>query len=42
MIPEERCGEEGGPDTAVLFPASSASASVTGVNLPADGGCTAM
>ena len=42
MIPEERYGEEGELDTAVLFLASSASAYVTGVNLPVDGGYTAM
>ncbi len=42
MIPEERYGEEGELDTAVLFLASSASAYVTGVNLPVDGGYTCM
>ena len=42
MIPEKRYGEEGELDTAVLFLASSASAYVTGVNLPVDGGYTAM
>ena len=42
MIPEERYGEEGELDTAVLFFASTASAYVTGVNLPVDGGYTAM
>jgi len=42
MIPEERYGEEGELDTAVLFLASKKSAYVTGVNLPVDGGYTAM
>ena len=42
MIPEERYGEEGELDTAVLFLASEKSAYVTGVNLPVDGGYTAM
>ena len=42
MIPEERYGEEGELDTAVLFLSSPASAYVTGVNLPVDGGYTAM
>jgi len=42
MIPEERYGEEGELDTAVLFFASEHSAYVTGVNLPVDGGYTAM
>ena len=42
MIPEERYGEEGELDTAVLFLASPASSYVTGVNLPVDGGYTAM
>ena len=42
MIPEERYGEEGELDTAVLFLASANSAYVTGVNLPVDGGYTAM
>ncbi len=42
MIPEERYGEEGELDTAVLFLASPASAYVTGVNLAVDGGYTAM
>ena len=42
MIPEERYGEEGELDTAALFFASPASAYVTGVNLPVDGGYTAM
>ena len=42
MIPEERYGEEGELDTAALFLASPASAYVTGVNLPVDGGYTAM
>jgi len=42
MIPEERYGEEGELDTAALFFASPASSYVTGVNLPVDGGYTAM
>ena len=42
MIPEERYGEEGELDTAALFLASKESAYVTGVNLPVDGGYTAM
>lgn len=42
MIPEERYGEEGELDTAVLFLASPASSYVTGVNLAVDGGYTAM
>lgn len=42
MIPEERYGEEGELDTAAIFLASPASAYVTGVNLPVDGGYTAM
>ena len=42
MIPEERYGNEGELDTAALFLASPASAYVTGVNLPVDGGYTAM
>ena len=42
MIPEERYGEEGELDTAALFLASPASAYVTGVNLPVDGGYTCM
>ena len=42
MIPEERYGEEGELDTATLFLASPASAYVTGVALPVDGGYTAM
>jgi len=42
MIPEERYGEEGELDTAVLFLSSDASSYVTGVNLPVDGGYTAM
>ncbi|MBR6050974.1 MAG: SDR family oxidoreductase [Clostridia bacterium] len=42
MIPEERYGKEGELDTAVLFLASPASSYVTGVNLPVDGGYTAM
>ncbi len=42
MIPEERYGEEGELDTATIFLASPASSYVTGVNLPVDGGYTAM
>lgn len=42
MIPEERYGEEGELDTAAIFLASPASAYVTGVNLPVDGGYTCM
>lgn len=42
MIPEERYGNEGELDTAAIFLASTASAYVTGVNLPVDGGYTAM
>ncbi len=42
MIPEERYGNEGELDTAVLFLSSPNSAYVTGVNLPVDGGYTAM
>ena len=42
MIPEERYGEEGELDTATLFLASPGSSYVTGVNLPVDGGYTAM
>ena len=42
MIPEERYGHEGELDTAVLFLSSPASSYVTGVNLPVDGGYTAM
>lgn len=42
MIPEERYGKEGELDTAVLFLASPASSYVTRVNLPVDGGYTAM
>ncbi len=42
MIPEERYGKEGELDTAALFFASPASSYVTGVNLPVDGGYTAM
>ena len=42
MIPEERYGEEGELDTAVIFLASPASGYVTGVNLAVDGGYTAM
>ena len=42
MIPEERYGKEGELDTAALFLASPASSYVTGVNLPVDGGYTAM
>ena len=39
---KERYGEEGELDTATLFFASPDSAYVTGVNLPVDGGYTAM
>lgn len=42
MIPEERYGKEGELDTAAIFLASPASSYVTGVNLPVDGGYTAM
>ena len=42
MIPQERYGEEGELDTAVLFFSSPASSYVTGVNLAVDGGYTAM
>ena len=42
MIPEERYGQEGELDTAAIFLASPASSYVTGVNLPVDGGYTAM
>ena len=42
MIPEERYGQEGELDTAVLFLSSPLSSYVTGVNLPVDGGYTAM
>ena len=42
MIPEERYGMEGELDTATIFLASPASSYVTGVNLPVDGGYTAM
>ncbi len=42
MIPEERYGETGELDTAVLFLTSPASSYVTGVNLPVDGGYTCM
>ena len=42
MIPEERYGKEGELDTAVLFLSSPHSSYVTGVNLPVDGGYTAM
>ncbi|HCJ38213.1 MAG TPA: short-chain dehydrogenase, partial [Erysipelotrichaceae bacterium] len=42
MIPLERYGEEGELDTAVLFLSSPMSSYVTGVNLPVDGGYTAM
>ena len=42
MIPEERYGKEGELDTATIFLASPASSYVTGVNLPVDGGYTAM
>ena len=42
MIPEERYGTEGELDTAAVFLASPSSSYVTGVNLPVDGGYTAM
>ena len=42
MIPLSRYGNEGELDTAALFLASPASAYVTGVNLPVDGGYTCM
>ena len=42
MIPEERYGNEGELDSAVIFLASPASSYVTGVNLPVDGGYTCM
>ncbi len=42
MIPEERYGNEGELDTAAIFLASPASAYVTGVQLPVDGGYTCM
>ncbi|MBO4411298.1 MAG: SDR family oxidoreductase [Lachnospiraceae bacterium] len=42
MIPEERYGETGELDTAAVFLSSPNSSYVTGVNLPVDGGYTAM
>ena len=42
MIPEERYGETGELDSAAIFLASPSSSYVTGVNLPVDGGYTAM
>lgn len=42
MIPCERYGNEGELDSAAIFLASPASSYVTGVNLPVDGGYTAM
>ena len=42
VIPLERYGNEGELDTAVLFLASPASAYVTGVALPVDGGYTCV
>ncbi|MBO6005786.1 MAG: SDR family oxidoreductase [Paludibacteraceae bacterium] len=42
MIPLERYGKEGELDSTVIFLASKASAYVTGVNLPVDGGYTCM
>ena len=42
MIPMSRYGKEGELDTAAIFLASPNSAYVTGVNLPVDGGYTAM
>ncbi|RTE49577.1 SDR family oxidoreductase [Actinobaculum sp. 352] len=41
-IPEQRYGNEGELDTAVLFLASPASSYVTGVPVPVDGGYTAI
>ena len=42
MIPLSRYGNEGELDTAAVFLASPSSSYVTGVNLPVDGGYTAM
>ena len=42
MIPLERYGNDGELDTAICFLASPATTYVTGVNLPVDGGYTAM
>ncbi len=42
MIPEERYGDEGELDSAVIFLAAPESTYVTGVNLPVDGGYTCM
>ena len=42
MIPEKRYGQEGELDSAAIFLASPSSSYVTGVNLPVDGGYTAM
>ena len=42
MIPLERYGNEGELDTTVLFLSSPASAYVTGVALPVDGGYTCV
>ncbi len=42
MIPEERYGNEGELDTAVIFLSSPASSYVTGVPVPVDGGYTCM
>ena len=42
MIPEERYGNEGELDSAVIFLASPSSSYVTGVPVPVDGGYTCM
>lgn len=42
MIPMERYGNEGELDTTTIFLASPASSYVTGVNIPVDGGYTAI
>jgi len=42
MIPLERYGNDGELDTAICFLSSPATTYVTGVNLPVDGGYTAM
>lgn len=42
MIPEERYGNEGELDTAVLFLSSPKSTYVTGIMVPVDGGYTCM
>ena len=41
-IPMERYGEEGEPDTSVVFLASKHSSYVTGIALPVDGGYTCI